>query len=229
MLLYHGTNEAAARKALIHGIRPRGRTGKNQWKHTVGSNPSVVYLTETYAGYFAGNAARGNQKWGIIEVDTDKLDLNLMRPDEDCLEQATRQQKDAIPGDMIQRTMAIRDRLDEFAHLWIKTLEMMGNCGYKGTIPVAAIRRIAIYDPKSNPMITLACSDPTITIMNHTFCRNKYLMLTRWLMGEKISVEEWLQSLILFNPPSKQEKRKLQDEITKGKPKIIGNQEEPEP
>jgi len=55
MLLYHGTSEAALKDILKEGIMPRTLKGQRSgnWRHTVTSNPKAVYLTDTYAAYFA--------------------------------------------------------------------------------------------------------------------------------------------------------------------------------
>lgn len=52
--LYHGTNGAAARDAIVNGLSGRG--GKGNWSHSVESHPDCVYLTDAYPAYFALNA-----------------------------------------------------------------------------------------------------------------------------------------------------------------------------
>lgn len=66
----------------------------------------------------------------------------------------------------------------------------MGNCSYMGVIPVKAITRVSIFDPKSNREMALTAADPTISIVNYRFCADKYRALVRWLMGETVSAED---------------------------------------
>ena len=69
MLLYHGTSERVARKALTEGLWPRALSrAPSLWERTVPSNSQLVYLTASYPGYFAANAAEEGEKWAIIEV-----------------------------------------------------------------------------------------------------------------------------------------------------------------
>lgn len=86
MLLYHGTSASHLESIKKHGIRPRGFDSKGNWEHTVLSGTDKVYLTDAYAGYFAWCASDG-EPWLIAEVDMDKLDQALLRPDEDAIAQ----------------------------------------------------------------------------------------------------------------------------------------------
>ena len=109
-LLYHGTNGAWLGSILRSGIEPRGsRPARNNWKHVPHqSNPRCVYLTDSYAPYFAFNAARGKDPLcAVIEVDTDRLDPNNLTFDEDCWEQLGRG-RDELPGTMSERTIWYR-------------------------------------------------------------------------------------------------------------------------
>jgi hypothetical protein len=90
--IYHGTTEKIGRQALTEGLKPRKLTGKSNWKHSVESNPSLVYLTTAYAPYYALQSIKKfkGEKIAIIEIETDLLDKTKLRPDEDFIEQATR-------------------------------------------------------------------------------------------------------------------------------------------
>lgn len=191
--LYHGTSESVARRILAEGVRPRGkRADRGRW--AVRSNPGCVYLTDVYGPYFAAHAAKGGERWAVLEVDRRRLDAGLLRPDEDCLEQC-RRPHDAEPlrsMPMVARTYHYRDRIDAFADLWPDSLRAMGTCGYRGVIPPAAIRRVALYDPRAGSPITTAVTDPTITPMNHMICGRKYAELTRWFLGDPASAETFL-------------------------------------
>jgi hypothetical protein len=216
MLLYHGTTEGVARKSLTQGLTPRG-SRKSNWEHSCPSRDDLVYLTRSYAPYFAFTAspvsdiyadiaasAQGEQvrhaKWGIIEVDTNRLDMEELVPDEDFLEQASRSM--ALPPEdeiehsdfaglqlcetMEERTAWWRGNVEIFSHLWDKSIEGLGNCAHMGPIPSSAITRIAIYDPKSNPNITMLCLDPSITLMNYKMCGSKHRGVTDWIFGAEV-------------------------------------------
>jgi hypothetical protein len=196
--LYHGTAGENVPAILKRGIRPRRVTGKNNWKHSVASHEHAVYLTSAYAGYYAHQAAK-TSKLGIIEIDTDRLDQDLFRPDEDFLEQATRngqtsnrQLKRLKKRSMNERTEWFSAHLDEFAHAWKDSVKHLGNCCYLGEIPPEAITRASVFDYKKNALVASELLEPTITIANFKFCSERYLALTRWLMGEDIDPDALL-------------------------------------
>jgi hypothetical protein len=200
MKIYHGTNEHTALKALNEGLKPRIATGKSNWKHTTESNPSMVYLTDTYAPYFAFSATplddKGEftERMAIIEIDTELLDERWMMPDEDAIEQMTRHPDDTkefgIKGKSVkQRTKWVRDHINEFQHCWEISLSRIGNCAYKGTIPVEAITRVVLHN-ESNQVMNMQIAQPTITTMNFKFYGNWYKMLTKWFAGYDVTVDE---------------------------------------
>ncbi len=205
MKLYHGTTEAVARLALTEGLCPRSGTGRESHWVDHPSNPDLVYLTTAYAGYFAYAATppeedAAPQKWGIVEVDTDLL-LNGcwgLLPDEDWMEQATRNQdlSEAFPGlgdcdeDITLRTAWFRDNLHGFQPLWRESVKGLGNCAYDGYIQPEAITRITLYDPNSCPTITMAAVDPMITTMNYQLCGPKYRAITQWFMGDAVAPQD---------------------------------------
>jgi hypothetical protein len=211
MLLYHGTTGEVARKALVEGLRPRVQSGNpGNWKATSESREDLVYLTVAYAGYFAGCAAsaphrqagRFDDPWGFIEVDTALLGAvgqGFFVPDEDYLEQGTR--RTPIPRGsfwkglkriktMKGRTGWFRQRLSSFSDMWDQSIEGLGNCAYFGGIPPEAITRIVVYDPKSNPSMTIMALDPMISLINFQICGGKYRALTRWFMGYEVKAED---------------------------------------
>jgi hypothetical protein len=195
MILYHGTTAEVAEMAIRQGIKPRIATGKSNWKHTITSNPSMVYLTSIYAPYFAICAASEDQRLGIIEIETDKLDPKWMRPDEDFIEQAFRMspQYDIIPVKGIKnRTKYVRNNIDKFQDLWTKSVEFMGNCAYKGVIPTTAITRVVTVD-RNNPSMEFNALDPIICIENFRLCKEQYQLLTKWFLGDPVSFEEWIK------------------------------------
>jgi hypothetical protein len=213
MKLYHGTTGAVARRALTEGLSPRSETGvSGNWKDHP-SWPSRVYLTTTYAPYFAGMAqAEGaklpEQSWGIVEVESDRIDQALV-PDEDWLEQGTR---GAIPRSHVllelglhrarsvkARTQLLARHAGVFRDVWLKSLDGLGTCAHEGSIQARAVTRVAIYDPTTNPFITCSALDPTISLANHRFCSQRYKALTRWFF-EPVTVVEFDDPFALVMP-----------------------------
>lgn len=207
MKLYHGTSETVARQAIqpSEGLKPRALLSasnieyQGNWKHnTLTSNPDCVYLTSCYAGYFAINATDTNsppQRYAVVEVDTDRLQHHNLLPDEDCLEQGTRDLPDAIlkGQSMRTRTLWFRDHLQDFQQYWELSLATLGTCCYRGTIPPHAITRIAIFDftHGHNPLLKVFM-DPSISIQNHAYCASKYVAATKWLFGDPTTVYDHL-------------------------------------
>jgi hypothetical protein len=198
MRLYHGTAGENVSAILKHGIKPRRLTKKNNWTHSVASHEHAVYLTSAYAGYYAHQAAK-TSKLGIVEIDTDRLDQELFRPDEDFLEQATRngqtsnrQLKRLKKLGMNERTEWFSSHLDEFAHAWRASVEHLGTCSYLGEIPPEAFTRASVFDYKKNALVASELLEPTITISNFKICGDRNCALTRWLMGEDIDPDALL-------------------------------------
>jgi hypothetical protein len=195
--LYHGTTEKIGRLALKEGLRPRKMTGKSNWKNFVESHPSLVYLTKAYAPYYALQVVRG-KKMAIVEIETNLLDEFKMLPDEDFVEQATRhdkQNKTRIEGKTVnERTEYIRNHLEEFSGFWRTSVEYLGNCAYEGVIPKTAITRLAIIDISKCGEMCAEALEPIISIMNYRVCGPQYRILTKWFMGETVTVEEWFKT-----------------------------------
>lgn len=199
MLLYHGTSERVGRLVIQEGLRPRGETGcEGNWKHTVDSSVETVHLTSAYAGYFAGCASGEGERWAIIEVDADP---GKLAPDEDYMEQATRERDmrnvmsglyDAPvlrKGSMEERTQWFRDHIREFQAMWQKSLDGLGNVAHLGAIEPARIKRVALVDPRRTPLAFRAM-DPTITPMNYQILGPQYRALTQWLVGRAVPAQE---------------------------------------
>ena len=209
MKLYHGTTEAVARLAFERGLSPRGDTGvKSTWE----DNPSredMVYLSRGYAPYFAACATKDMEKWGIVEVDTDLMEEPLLHPVEDFLEQATRDDRGDLcdtSWGMQQRTEWYRDHIEQFQHCWKLSVKNLGNCAYLGQIVPSEVTRVAIYDPKSNPSMTMMALDPMISIMNWSILGGtKYSALTDWFFGMGLQPGHFEPMLFSKMPPGAEE------------------------
>jgi hypothetical protein len=192
MKLYHGTNGGYLDHILKAGVRPRGPSGRTNWKSTVESNPRCVYLTDCYAPHFAMNAARQrgkNASCAVIEIDTELLDQGNLFPDEDFLEQIGRD-VDGVPGTMVERTRHYRRQQfsydwpcrmldDSVATWWQASLLHLGTCSHRGVIPPSAITR-AVSWPHPNIGLALIW-DCSISLMNRKHVGDRYQKLTRKL------------------------------------------------
>lgn len=193
MKIYHGTSASKALKTLEEGIKPRGSQPGN-WESTVLSNPGMVYLTVAYAPYFS-MCASGDEDWGIVEVDTDLLNEGDLMPDEDFLEQASRNQK--LPkkwkingADMDTRTQFFRDHLTDFQHMWKDSVRLIGNLAHHGIVPKKAITRVTTFSPSQNPDMMMMAGDPTISLMNYMVCGAKYRALSQWFAAREMDPTE---------------------------------------
>jgi len=194
MLLYHGTSGAVARRAFTEGLLPRSVSGIDSLWAAHPSSPEAVYLTRAYAGYFAAAATGVGEPWGIVEVDTDRLDARCLVPDEDFLEQATQGEK--IPAgrryeslwgaDITARTAWFRAHLLNYSSLWADSIRGLGNCAYLGAVSPEAITRVVVVDSRKIGDLAYMVLDPVICLMNHKFCGEKYQALTDWFIGEPV-------------------------------------------
>ena len=182
------------------GLKPRCETNRASHWDEHPSHEALVYLTKVYAPYFAMTAAARMEEdvWGIVEVDTDVLDEFDMLPDEDFLAQVTEDPSDfakvaaALPRSgltprkptMQQRTQWFKDRLGHFAHAWEASANHLGTCAHSGAIPTEAITRVALFDPKTDPVAAMDAADPTISLLNYKLCSGKYEKLTAELMAQ---------------------------------------------
>ena len=187
--LYHGTSESRVQKILAEGIKPRGKE-KGNWLHTIESNPCAVYLTDAYPIYFAYSAAADDERGALIEIDVNLLDVSLLHPDEDVLEQAGRKFDHLRGKDMKERTRWYRRHARENPN-WDRSLEIMGTCSYYGVIPPEAITRIVLIDWKQFDVgFLLSMVDCSISIQNYKFCKDKYRNYTRWAFGHAVTPED---------------------------------------
>jgi len=236
--LYHGTSEENARKILREGITPRIDPDNcmkvlrpTQWERYP-SRSDCVYLTEAYAPYFAAAAApEGTGRWAILEIDSTKLDPLGFLPDEDALEQGSRELSESdllgsgLAGsehdaynlvhtwDMEVRTEFFKDNLPRYRHLATESLRLLGNIVYQNIVPTSAITRVSFFDPRGNPHVALQCLDPQISTVNYQLCGAKYRDLTEWFFGGHY---DWAEHSIL-PVTGREENRRMYEALHPGR------------
>ena len=213
MKLYHGTTERVALKAITEGLKPRGER-PSVWKDAP-SRPDAVYLTDTYAAYYGVAAVPsrklkgpGDQRVGIVEIDTDLLPLpGLLVPDEDAVEQTSRPKgSGATREEMLQRTNGFRDNLHEFigGEGWKMSLAAMGTCAHIGAVSPEAITRVATFGLRASRALAweAANAQPSVKAFRFAGLRHRELLAHIFGdprpedaegLGEFASQWDWLQ------------------------------------
>ena len=177
MKAYHGTAERFLPKILAKGLKPRGKK-KSQWD--VPSRPDMVYMSIGYPFYYALQASEEDERLLVLEIDLDCLEEPKLYPDEDFIAQAISRQE-GLP--LMEVHNVVLEILEDYQHSWEKSLDGLGNCCYKGMIPPSAITRYCLFDTSVQPELTLWMSDPSISILNFMFCKDKYVGLVEWAFG----------------------------------------------
>ncbi len=174
--LYHGTTERIAKQAPVFGL-------------SAATGP--IYLTDVYPGYFAFYAStKEDDRWGILEIDLALLEQGLFVPSEWLLEQTVGRPAKSESA-RTKRLDSFRKNLDRYHRKWKESLRSIGSCAYLGPVPKKAIRRVTIYDPHSNPMITTAVISTRLTLAEHKQNYARHRAVTRWLLGEDVTPQEW--------------------------------------
>lgn len=190
--MYHGTSLKNLDLILAKGLTPRGRR-KGHWETS--SHPKAVYLSNAYAPYYACQAMIKDDHGAVVfEVDMTKIIEWRLHPDEDFLEQVSRNDPKALlhGESMRKRTLAYRDKLHEYQPYWEQSIEYLGNCCVMGRIPVSALTRYVIIPKKHRAFLDW---DPTITVMNYHVMGDHYRRKTQKLFGDEpgkpIGVDLW--------------------------------------
>jgi hypothetical protein len=194
--LYCGTTERVAKLTPVVGLNPTGKP---------------IYLSAVYPGLLAFYASTNDQdRFGIVEVDLAYLDGSNFQPAEWYLAQTSRQ-KPKTGREQQRRLEALRKELAKHKAKWRESLQKIGVCVYDGFVPKKAIRRITVYDPASNPTITQAIVGSSISLSEFKKGHYRNQVVTRWLTGESISVDEWLGEDLVATP--KEEREKLAESL----------------
>jgi hypothetical protein len=179
MKLYHGTSERFLSQILSKGIRPR-RTSSGNWKDYP-SRPDMVYLTTAYPFYFGSTAVKDDERILVLEIDTRHLNENRLYPDEDFISQLMSREQ----GKRLQEVHGlVRDQLEKVKHFWKDSVERLGNCAHKGTVPVQSITRYVLFDHSKRLELSMMSVDPSISLLNYAICKNKYHNLVAWMFGD---------------------------------------------
>lgn len=187
MRLVHGTIASCAMDAPKIGLTPRWQR-KSNWD--IASHPDHVYLTCTYALHYAYAARDGRQgiHLGLVEIETDDLDVDKLMPDEDAIAQVW-QLNNNNDLTLNEKTEYVRDNMErfnkKFNYEW--SLNKLGNCAYAGIIPPKAITRVVLINSSTSFMDVF---DPSITIANFKYLGNYYKELQKMFIGREYDKKE---------------------------------------
>jgi hypothetical protein len=165
--LYHGTVEAIAKRSPVHGLKPYTIARHPDEPRFSSEEEGYIVLTSAYAAYQAFTVAdpEKDERWALVEVRPDKLR---------------------------RQNLGAYGRLRKGGAGWRQSLERTGLCVHQGAIPAAAIGKVWTYNPRSNWMITSTVLQMDLGVKRFTADRAKLQVVTRWLTGEFVTVEEWL-------------------------------------
>jgi len=186
MKIYHGTSQVIARKSAYSGLAPRGSKRDSNWNEQFESNPDMVYLTTTYALYFACVATK-QSNIAVIEIETDRLDKKKFYPDEDFICEVVRRQNTSFRTKEQEKKLHeyVRNNLDRFQGNWSESLKILGNICYKGVIPAVAITRYATFDlAKDSGILAISMMDPVVCATNHEIFGKFYRQFIAWLFDD---------------------------------------------
>jgi len=200
MRLWHGTSESAARSILRAGLRPRGRNGKSNWE--VESRADLVYMSTTYAPYFAFMATPEGERMALVEAE---VDPEVLLPDEDFLEQTSRRYE--VPGcearGIEARTRWFREHLEDFRHHASDSLDRLGNAALHGVEP-KDIRRVVLVDIERCRRLAWMAIDAQVSLIAYKLTGDKYRGLTRAFTGRAVALEGVLGRLGALGLPDAQ-------------------------
>jgi len=171
----------------------------------------MVYLTTAYAPFFAIMASEEKHKALLLEIDTDRLDPELLYPDEDFVAQCLAHQRQEP---LRQVHDEVREEIEAYRHHAGDSLNLLGNVAYRGTVAPSAISRYCVADPALQSQLFWIGLDPCISPLNYQFCGEKYRTIIAWMFGDRedfvVSYGEQMQSALLeMNPEYEAQMRRL--------------------
>lgn len=192
--LYHGTTQLKAKEACSVGLVPYELKDFDAYgvpRNLYASSREGITLTSSYPGLLSYETSSHKEKWGIMEIDVSHLSPEGFAPYEGFLLEKMKV-KIVDEDDRYKKLSQIRQSISSHCRQWRESLEEFGFCAYKELIRPEAISKVTIYDPQSNPIITRAIVSCIIGSKLHRSNLNRQRMLTRWLIGENVTAEEWL-------------------------------------
>lgn len=206
--LYHGTTEITAKMACVKGlslydISPYDSYGLPRTIRA--STPDGFCLTTTYPGVMAFDTSLPRERWGVLEIDPTQLEPDAFQPHEWFLVENATKPKMSDEGERFKQLEQFR-RDTKQKKRWKESLDELGFCVYAKTIPLAAITKVIVYDPVSNPYITKALTNVNLGSKYHKSNIHRQSMLVRWLMCEHIVGSEWYGSEFSKLPHAEQSK-----------------------
>jgi RNA:NAD 2''-phosphotransferase len=186
MILFHGTSSRWLDQILAQGIRPRRRTRfEGNWTDTVNSHANHVYLTDSYAPYFAECAIPSEDHKSVpVVFVVDTLRIPQLVADEDAIEQVERR---SHPNEIFSKS-DVYERTRRFATMAPRlaasgkfthhdSLTALGTCAAVDTIPRQAI----IGYIRLKRVYSWQVWDPTITLENYRFMGDFYRHVSEYL------------------------------------------------
>lgn len=200
MYLYCGVDAASARAAWTDGL-PLSQIG------------TYHKLTTCYAGYFGYLAQDPHVQlkdncWGIVEIDSGRIDNQFLLPSVTFLEQATRDARviealgfehgdvDSLVGGGRRRVRWFRERIHCFAGLARRSLTHLGVGWYRGNISSDAVTRVTLFHPSDDAFfIVKSAVQPSLNIADHIgWGYEHHKLITQWLLGRTVGLHDWLLS-----------------------------------
>jgi hypothetical protein len=120
----------------------------------------------------------------VIEIDADRLNPLDLIPDEDAVEQTLLRDGQMLhmaPGELLA---LIREHTHKLAGQHETSLQMLGTCAHRGTIPPAAITRVAVVNPSKAPELCYFARINSCNIVRFAEVGGQLRDLTKWVFGE---------------------------------------------
>lgn len=190
--LYHGSSGNHHNAISFHGLRPRIETGISNWHGQYESHHEAVYLTDTYATYFAIQAHNDEPEADtfamnlfVYEIDTELLNEKNLCADEDVLTLWARQESSRLAWNGLTDyalKMRMEDRRKQMQMVSAeRSLNALGTCAHMGPIPLHAITRALVYSPQVASELVMRGDDPVINLKAFKFLGDEYKTYLRWL------------------------------------------------
>jgi hypothetical protein len=162
--LYHGTTEHLAKMAPYKGILPYAHTGACDRPFS-DLEAGTLCLTTLHAPLQAFAACGPDERWGIVEIRTDRVEKKL-KPDSHC---------------------KVKGRNKS----WKTTADLMGTCTI-GEVHARAVAKVWIFNPRMNWLVTRSVLHIDLSPGYHKQNLKRITQLHRWLTGEFVTLDEWL-------------------------------------